>query len=58
MENVSFELYKVFYYVAIHKNLTRAANELYISQPAITQSIKKLEEQTWNELNKRRGTII
>ncbi|MCI8446230.1 MAG: LysR family transcriptional regulator [Bacilli bacterium] len=45
MENVSFELYKVFYYVAIHKNLTRAANELYISQPAITQSIKKLEEQ-------------
>ena len=46
MENVSFELYKVFYYVAIHKNLTRAANELYISQPAITQSIKKLEEQT------------
>ncbi|MCI9233353.1 MAG: LysR family transcriptional regulator [Bacilli bacterium] len=45
MENVNFELYKVFYYVAKHKNLTRAAEELFISQPAITQSIKKLEEQ-------------
>lgn len=45
MENVNFELYKVFYHVAKHKNLTRAAEELFISQPAITQSIKKLEEQ-------------
>lgn len=45
MENVNFELYKVFYYVAKNKNLTRAAEELFISQPAITQSIKKLEEQ-------------
>jgi len=45
VENVNFELYKVFYYVAKNKNLTRAAEELFISQPAITQSIKKLEEQ-------------
>lgn len=45
MENINFELYKVFYYVAKNKNLTRAADELYISQPAITQAIKKLEDQ-------------
>ncbi len=45
MENVDFELYKVFYYVAKNRNLTKAANELYISQPAISQAIKKLEDE-------------
>lgn len=47
MENINFELYKVFYYVAITKNITKTAEILLISQPAITQTIKKLE----NELN-------
>ena len=41
----SLELYKVFYVVAKHKHMTRASEELHISQPAISQSIKKLEEQ-------------
>lgn len=45
MENINFELYKAFYYVAKNKNLTKTANELYISQPAVTQSIKKLEAE-------------
>ena len=45
MENISLELYKVFYYVAKTKNITRTSEKLLISQPAITQSIKKLEEQ-------------
>jgi len=45
LENINFELYKVFYYVAKNKNLSKAANELFISQPAVTQSIKKLEEE-------------
>lgn len=45
MDNINLELYKVFYFVAIEKNLTKAAQKLFISQPAITQSIKKLEEQ-------------
>ena len=43
--NINFELYKVFYFVAKNKNLSKAANELFISQPAVTQSIKKLEEE-------------
>lgn len=47
MENINFELYKVFYYVAKTKNITKTAEILLISQPAITQTIKKLE----NELN-------
>ena len=43
--NVDLELYRVFYAVAKHKHMTKASEELHISQPAISQSIKKLEEQ-------------
>ena len=42
---VNLELYKVFYTVAKCGSLTRAAEELYISQPAVSQSIKQLEIQ-------------
>ncbi len=45
MENINFELYKVFYYVAKTKNITKASEMLLISQPAITQTIKKLESE-------------
>ena len=45
MMNIDLELYKVFYTVAKHNHMTRASEELHISQPAISQSIKKLEEQ-------------
>lgn len=40
-------LYKVFYVVSKTKNISHAANELYISQPAVSKSIKTLE----NNLN-------
>ena len=43
--NIDLELYKVFYAVAKHKHMTKASEELHISQPAISQSIKKLEDQ-------------
>lgn len=43
--NADLELYKVFYVVAKNKHMTRASEELHISQPAISQSIKKLEDQ-------------
>ena len=43
--NVDLELYRVFYTVAKHKHMTKASEELHISQPAISQSIKKLEDQ-------------
>ena len=42
---VNLELYRVFYTVAKCGSLTRAAEELYISQPAVSQSIKQLETQ-------------
>lgn len=40
---INLELYKVFYEVGKYKNISRAAENMHISQPAITQSIKKLE---------------
>lgn len=43
--DVNFELYKVFYYVAKTLSFSEASNELYISQSAVSQSIKLLEEK-------------
>ncbi len=43
--NVDLELYRIFYVVAKSKNMTRAGEELFISQPAISQAIKKLETE-------------
>lgn len=40
----NLEYYKVFYYVAECKSLTMAASELSISQPAVSQALKQLEE--------------
>ena len=42
---VNLELYKVFYTVAKSGSLTKAAEELFISQPAVSRSIKQLETQ-------------
>lgn len=42
---VNLELYRVFYTVAKCGSLTKAAEELFISQPAVSQSIKQLEGQ-------------
>lgn len=42
---VNLELYRVFNTVAKCGSLTKAAQELFISQPAVSQSIKQLEGQ-------------
>ena len=39
----NLELYKVFYHVAKKGNITQASNELMVSQPAVSKSIKVLE---------------
>lgn len=40
----SLELYRVFYAVAKHGSFSKAASSLYISQPAVSQAIRQLEQ--------------
>ena len=41
--NITYDYYRIFYYVAKYQSFTLAANALYSSQPNITRSIKRLE---------------
>ena len=52
--------YRIFYAVANTENISRAAKELYISQPAISKSIQKLEENLGVKLFERssRGVTL
>ena len=58
--NINFELYRTFYVVATLGNITKASQELLISQPAITKQIKALESQLGGELfiRTKRGVIL
>lgn len=55
---VNLELYKVFYTVAKCKSLTKAAEELFITQPAVSQAIKQLETQLGMPLFTRTRTGV
>ena len=58
--NIDFELYRIFYVVAKNRNITKESKELNISQPAISKSIKNLEEQLGGQLffRTKRGVIL
>lgn len=56
--NIDTELYKVFYYVAKNESITGGANELMISQPAVSKSIKLLESQLNTILFNRRNNGV
>ena len=43
--SINYDYYRIFYYVAKYKSFTQAANALMNSQPNITRSIKKLEQE-------------
>jgi len=49
---------QVFHTVAKRLNFTRAAEELFISQPAVTRHIQELEQQFKVKLFERNGTRI
>ncbi|NCT95392.1 MAG: LysR family transcriptional regulator [Chitinophagaceae bacterium] len=50
--------HEVFYEVARQKSFSRAAQVLYISQPAISKHIRTLEEQYQTKLFERKGIDI
>ncbi|MGI6529351.1 MAG: LysR family transcriptional regulator [Clostridia bacterium] len=49
-QNISLDSYRVFCAVAKHKSLTKAAEELYITQPSVSMAISKLEKQLGSKL--------
>ena len=48
--DISFELYKVFYHVATTLSFSEASRQLYISQSAVSQSVKSLEQKLGHPL--------
>lgn len=48
--DINYELYKVFYYVASSLSFSEASKKLYISQSAVSQSVKVLEKKLEHKL--------
>ena len=42
---ISYDYYRIFYYVAKYGNITQAAKQLLNNQPNLTRSIKNLEAE-------------
>lgn len=53
MNSANIPLYHIFLTVARSSSISGAAKSLYISQPAVSKSIKKLEESLGVSLIKR-----
>ncbi len=48
--DINLEYYRIFYYVGKHRSITLAAEELSISQPAVSQAVKNLENALESQL--------
>ncbi|HEX4714980.1 MAG TPA: LysR family transcriptional regulator [Ktedonobacteraceae bacterium] len=49
---------RVFMTVAEHEHITRASEELYLSQPAVTKIVQSLEQEVGQKLVERQGRRI
>jgi len=58
MIEMNFRHMRVFYVVAKHLSYSRAAEELYVSQPAISQQVQELEKAVGSPLFYRQGKRI
>lgn len=56
--NIQYEWYKVFYAAASHLSYTKAAAELYVTQSAVSQTIRLLEEALSVKLFYKEGRQI
>ncbi len=54
---LNFNQLRIFYHVAKHRNFTRAAEDLFISQPAVTAQMKAFEAYCGLKLFKKKGRI-
>ncbi|KNY28432.1 LysR family transcriptional regulator [Pseudobacteroides cellulosolvens] len=53
--DVNFELYKIFYLAAKSESFSSASRKLFISQSAVSQSVKHLEDKLGAKLFTRKG---
>lgn len=51
--SASFDAYKIFYYVAKSRNITHAANALFLSQSTVSRAIQSLESELGCKLFER-----
>ena len=51
--SASFDTYKIFYYVAKSRNITHAANALFLSQSTVSRAIQSLESELGCKLFER-----
>jgi DNA-binding transcriptional LysR family regulator len=56
--HINLNQLRVFYFAATEKNLTKAAEALYVTQPAVTMQIKALEQALEVTLFKKRGKFL
>lgn len=58
--NINLELYRIFLEVAKNKSFSSAANQLFITQPAVSQAIKQLETSLGTQLFARtpKGVLL
>lgn len=56
--DINFELYKIFYHAGTLKSFSAAADKLFISQSAVSQAIKNLEDKTGVQLFIRKSRHI
>lgn len=52
---LNFNQFRVFFHAARQRNFTRAAGELFISQPAVTAQVKAFEDYCGFKVFKKRG---
>jgi DNA-binding transcriptional LysR family regulator len=48
--DINLDLYKVFYHVVQTGSISKASHELFISQPAVSQSVRQLESKLGGQL--------
>lgn len=58
--NINYELYKMFYMVVKNQSISKAAEAIYISQPAISQAMSNLEEKLGGKLfiRTKKGIVL
>lgn len=57
---ISFDSYKIFYYVAKYQNITTAAHALFLTQPTVSHSILNLEKALGCQLfvRSKKGVVL